>query len=196
MKAIAAALTSLGPFGLFLLAVLDSAGIPLPAAVDALLMATAAVNPGAAQLDALAAVGGSLVGSMALYYIARKGGQTYLDRITDTSKTGKFRGWFQRYGLISVFIPALVPIPMPLKVFVISAGALGVAPTKFLLVVLAGRVPRYVGLAWLGAQLGLNTAAWLKQHVWHMVLFSLVLAALLGLLVKLGSRESHSPTRR
>jgi membrane protein DedA with SNARE-associated domain len=191
LKAIAAALTAWGPLGLFLLAVFDSAGIPLPAAVDALLVAAAAVNPEAARLGALLAVAGSLIGSMVLYSIARKGGQAYLDRTTAAGKGGKFRKWFQRYGLISVFIPALVPIPMPLKVFVISAGALGVAPLKFLLVVLAGRAPRYFGLALLGAQLGVNTAAWLKQHVWHMVLFSLILALTLGALIKLGSPESR-----
>ncbi|MCC6394040.1 MAG: VTT domain-containing protein, partial [Bryobacterales bacterium] len=143
MKKIVAVLTSWGPFGLFVLAILDSAGIPLPAAVDALVVATAAVNPASAYLDAAMAVFGSAIGSMVLFYIGRKGGEAYLDRITASRPTHRFREWFQTYGLITVFIPALLPIPMPLKVFVLSAGALGVKPLHYLLVILAARIPRY-----------------------------------------------------
>lgn len=163
---------------------LDSAGIPLPAAVDALLVASAVVNPSAAYLAALLAVAGSVIGSMILFYIARKGGQEYLNRVSLGGGARKFREWFQTYGLISVFIPALLPIPMPLKVFVASAGALGVRPRAFLGTMLAARVPRYFGLAWLGSQLGDETLGWLKHHVPHLVLFALLLAAALLLIAR------------
>ncbi|MCZ2147394.1 MAG: VTT domain-containing protein [Bryobacterales bacterium] len=195
MKKIVAILTSWGPAGLFVLAILDSAGIPLPAAVDALVVATAAVNPASAYLDAAMAVVGSAIGSMALFYIGRKGGEAYLDRITASRRTHRFREWFQTYGLITVFIPALLPIPMPLKVFVLSAGALGVKPLHYLLVILAARIPRYFGLAYLGSQLGEHTMGWLKAHVWHLVIFALLLAAVLALAVRLVSRGSRSPKR-
>ena len=46
-----------------------------------------------------------------------------------------FRTWFMRYGLVTVFIPALLPIPfLPFKAFAACAGALGVTRTRFLLV--------------------------------------------------------------
>ena len=35
---------------------------------------------------------------------------------------------FQHYGMLTVFISAISPIPMPMKLFVISSGALGVRP--------------------------------------------------------------------
>jgi membrane protein DedA with SNARE-associated domain len=94
------------------------------------------------------------------------------------------RAWFLRYGLLTVFIPAVLPIPLPLKVFVLSAGALGVRPSTFLLVVLAARAPRYLGLAFLGAKLGGNSADYLKQHMWHLLglavaLFVVLYAAML-----------------
>lgn len=189
MKKIAAILTSWGAPGLFLLATLDSAGVPLPAAVDALLVATAIINPSAAYLSALFAVVGSAMGSLFLFYLAQKGGQAYLNRVIATEGGAKFRVWFQTYGLITVFIPALLPIPLPLKMFVISAGAMGVSPLKYMAVVLAARIPRYFGLAWLGAQYGADTMPWIKSHVWHLLLFALFLGLTLGYAVKRVSRE-------
>ncbi|MBI3681373.1 MAG: VTT domain-containing protein [Acidobacteria bacterium] len=194
MKTIAGALTAWGPFGLFFLSIFDSAGIPLPAAVDALLTATAAVNPREAYFAALLATIGSVIGSMALLWIARIGGQAYLDRRTGSGRGAKFRHWFQTYGLVTVFIPALLPIPMPLKVFVISAGALGVRRRLFLAVMLAARIPRYFGLAYLGSQLGEHTMSWLGEHMWQLLAFSGALAILLILLIRLQSRGSRSPT--
>ncbi|MCX6619690.1 MAG: VTT domain-containing protein [Acidobacteria bacterium] len=168
-----------GPAGLFLLAVLDSAGIPLPSSVDFLIVYLAAKDPGRAYLSAAIAVSGSAIGCMMLFFIARKGGQLYLDVRTATGWPARFRRWFLRYGLATVFIPGVVPIlPLPLKVFVLSAGALGVRPLTFLLVVLAARIPRYVGLAYLGTKLGEHSLDYLRQHMWHLLGFALLLLLL------------------
>ena len=183
-------LASWGPAGLLVLAMLDSAGVPLPAAVDALLVTTAVMDPGTAFLGALAAILGSVAGSLFLFYLARKGGQAYLNRVTATGRAATFREWFQVYGLITVFIPALLPIPLPLKVFVICAGALGVSPVRYVAVVLAARIPRYLGLAWLGAHFGPETMPFIKSHVPHLLLSALLLALILGLVVRQLSRES------
>ncbi len=193
MKRFVQTLTSWGPVGVFFLAILDSAGVPLPAAVDALLIATAVVNPKAAMLSAFTAVLGSAIGCMILFYLARKGGQAYLERNIQSENAAKFSVWFQTYGLITVFVPCLLPIPMPLKVFVLSAGALGVKPLHFLGVVLAARIPRYFGLAWLGMHLGHDAGTWIKSHVVHLCVVAGVLALVLYLAVKLKARESRSP---
>jgi len=195
MRSIAETLISWGLPGLFALALLDSAGIPLPATVDALLVAVAVVNPGLAYVSAAVAVVGSAAGCMVLFYISRKGGQVYLDRSTHKPRARKFRQWFLRFGLITVFVPALLPLPLPTKVFVISAGALGVRPVPFLLVVLAARIPRYFGLAWLGSQLGEHSMAWLKAHAWHLAGFAIVLCALLVLLVHFADRFHKPPAQ-
>lgn len=160
-------LVALGPLGLLILATLDSAGVPIPAAVDALLMLLAAKSPGQAVLCAFLAIAGSVAGSMFLYWVSRKGGEAYLARHTVTARGQRMRDWFQHYGLLTVFIAAGSPIPMPLKLFVICAGALGVRPMSFFLTVLAARIPRYAALAYLGSQLGENAGAYLKAHAWH-----------------------------
>jgi len=88
-----------------------------------------------------------------------------------------------------VFVPTLVPAPLPLKIFVVCAGALGVNPVHFLLVTLAGRIPRYFGEAYLAAQLGQHSAAWLGQHAWELVGVAAGLFVLLWLLVRFCERQ-------
>ncbi|MFN7926029.1 MAG: VTT domain-containing protein [Bryobacteraceae bacterium] len=191
MRSIIDLLQSWGPFGAMLLAVLDSAGIPLPAGVDALLTAVSITSPARAYLSAALAVIGSAIGCMFLFFLARKGGKPYLDRHASSRQAMKLRNWFARYGLLTVFIPAMVPIiPLPTKVFVLSAGALGIRPLAFLATVLAARVPRYFFLAYLGSQLGDNSLPWLKSHVWYLVAFSLGLLLFLFALIKLTERRT------
>ena len=168
MREFVDSIVALGPGGLAILAGLDSSGIPIPAAVDALLMLLAAKTPEQAILCAALALIGSLSGSMFLYYVSRRGGEAYLQRHSITAPGIKMRTWFQHYGLLTVFISAISPIPMPMKLFVISAGALGVKPAPFAGTVFAARITRYAALAYLGAHLGHDCAgAYLKSHVWH-----------------------------
>jgi len=185
-------LSAWGPWGIFLLAVLDSAGIPLPAAVDALLLVIAATDRKAAYFAATLASIGSAVGSMVLFYIARKGGKAYLDRHTATGRGKLFREWFQHYGLITVFVPAISPIPMPMKLFVISAGAMGISPVSYLLTVLAARIPRYFVLAYLGSQLGEGAGGYILLHKWEIVAGLGALFALLYLGINIMERRRLS----
>ncbi len=189
MSKVVAWLQSWGPTGAVFLAVLDSAGVPLPASVDIMLLLVGATTPKLAFITAVLSIIGSAVGSMILFAIARKGGQVYLERHAATPRATQFRLWFNRFGLITVFIPALVPIPLPLKVAVISAGAMGVAPLPFLLTILAARIPRYLALAWLGAELGTGALAWIDHHKWHFALGALALVAALALAVRLTEKR-------
>jgi uncharacterized membrane protein YdjX (TVP38/TMEM64 family) len=83
---------------------------------------------------------------------------------------------------------------MPLKVFILSAGAFGVRYRTFVLVFLLARIPRFFGLAYLGAQLGEHSGAWLKMHSLQIGLFAVLLFACLFLLVKLSERFHRRPT--
>ena len=177
--------------GVFLIALLDSAGVPLPTGVDAMIITISALRPALAAAAVVLATLGSLIGCLFLFYLARKGGQKYLECQTQTGKARKLRDWFQQYGLVTVFVSVLSPIPLPTKVFVLSAGALGVSPISFTLAVLAGRIPRYIGLAWLGSQLGSRSEEWLRQHVWHFAGIALVLAAALFLLGRYVTRKGR-----
>ncbi len=184
MKRFIDALLALGPAGVFLFAILDGAGVPTPGGLDALLIFLCAQRPGAAYLIAALALAGSLIGCFILFYIARRGGEAYLARYTLSGRGARFKRWFHHYGLLTIFIPALVPIPMPLKIFVICAGALGISPWAYLRVLLAARVPRYFALAYLGSQLGTQSWVWLRNHALHLLAYSIVLFLFLYLLIK------------
>jgi uncharacterized membrane protein YdjX (TVP38/TMEM64 family) len=97
--------------------------------------------------------------------------------------------WFLEYGLLTVFIPGMIPIPMPLKLFIIAAGAFQVNPFWFTLVMTLARIPRYFGLAWLGKRLGAQTLPYLAHHVWQLLGLAAALFLVLYLAIKLIDRR-------
>ena len=179
MKQFVATLVAWGPLGVLILAILDSTGVPMVGGVDALVVVVAAANHSAAWPSAAMATLGSLAGSLVLFYLARKGGEAYLAKYTSSGRGAKFRRWFERYGLTTVFVPAAVPIPMPMKVFVLSAGAMGARTSWFIAVILIARIPRYFLLAWLGTRLGPRTLPFLKANLGWLFVIAAALFVLL-----------------
>ena len=164
------ALVDWGPAGILLLAILDSSGIPVAGVFDALLISIAVKRPPAvAWLCAGLAVTGSTIGNGILFWSAHRGGRRFMDKAAPEGRAARFREWFRRYGLMTVFIPALIPIPMPLKLFVISAGVMGTGVGEFIGVVLFARLLRYFGEAWLGIRLKHDPTQFLKDHALHFV---------------------------
>lgn len=148
--------------------------------VDALVVAVAALDHSNAYGAAAGAIVGSILGSLFLFFIARKGGEAYLHRHSLSTRGQHLRAWFLEYGLLTIFVPAFVPvIPMPMKIFILSAGALGVRPVTFTIVITAARIPRYMFLAWLGTRLGKETLPYLRQHIWELILLAVVLFVIL-----------------
>jgi len=189
VETIGKALLSWGPPGIFLLAVLDSAGIPIVDAVDVLIVLVAASDADAGYVSAVLALAGSLVGCMFLFHLGRKGGEAYLDKKMQKQPwASSLRRWFHHYGLLTVFIPALVPAPLPLKIFVLSAGAFKIRPLDFFLVVLAARFPRYFGEAYLGSRLGSRPLEFLHENTWELIGVAVGLFVFLLLLIKLKDR--------
>lgn len=187
---------ALGPWGLLLLAVLDSSGLPIANSLDAYLIFLSVKDPNRAFWYAALSVGGSVLGNLILFLIAKHGGGRFLRKI-EPGREQRFRDWFDRFGLVTVFVPALMPIPMPLKLFVISAGALRTRLEPFLLVILAARIPRYFGEAELGIKLGQESTRFLKDHMWDFIAASVVLFIALYLLVIANERwRSHRRRKR
>lgn len=149
---------------MFVLAILDSAGLPVIGGVDGLLIAFAVNDPAKAYIAAFVAILGSLAGSLILFAIARKGGEVLLMKHISSRTGARLHLWFQRYGLVTVFVPALSPLPMPMKIPVFCAGALQVRPVYFIAVVLLARTIRYFALAYLGLHYGHRTFQFLVAH--------------------------------
>jgi membrane protein YqaA with SNARE-associated domain len=171
------------------LAILDSAGVPVVGGVDALLVLISAHQPQSAYLAALLAIVGSLLGSLFLFFIARKGGEVLLAKHIDRGAGAKMHLWFQRYGLVTVFIPALSPVPLPMKIPVFCAGALQVRLVYFVAVVASARIIRYFALAYLGRSYGLQAWDLVKAHAWQIGLGALAIAAVVSVSLRLFQRH-------
>lgn len=115
-----------------------------------------------------------------------------MSKAAPEGRAAKFREWFRRYGLVTVFVPALVPIPMPLKLFVISAGVMGTPFARFFVVVLAARIMRYFGEAWLGVTLKHKSASFLKDHAWMFAAGAAVLFVALYAFILFKNRRRRS----
>jgi membrane protein YqaA with SNARE-associated domain len=185
-----------GPWGIFLLCAADSFGVPLPAVTDALLIGIAAgsaKNPRHAWFAALMAVMGSLAGNIALYVAARQGAEWLRKSEQPPGKRRRFGAWFHQYGLLTVFVPAVIPfVPLPLKVFVISAGALRTPFPRFLAVIVLARVLRYFGETYLGLALGNGALGFLTRNGWAMAGVASALALAMFLLIRLRDRRRQA----
>jgi membrane protein YqaA with SNARE-associated domain len=181
-------LVAWGPLGILALAILDSI-IPVAGAFDILIAVFAAQRPAIGWWCAACAVVGSTAGTYILFHTARRGGRRFLNESTASERSRKFRRWFERYGLITVFIPALLPIPMPLKVFVISAGALGTGTRSFLLVLVLARTLRYFSIAWLGVNLGKGAGPFLLSHAAYFLVAAAALFLVLYAAVRLSDKR-------
>ena len=158
-----------------------------------MLITVSTMDPSRAYLAAFCAIAGSFVGSLILFAIARKGGHALLAKYTEHGRGLKLRRWFERYGLVTIFIPAISPIPMPMKIPVFCAGALGVRFRSFLATVTPARVIRYLALAYLGKRYGSQTFPYLKAH-WPIVLVLLLfLCGLALLMLRVIDREPSAP---
>lgn len=179
-----AALIAFGPLAVFFVGFLDSVGIPLVGGVDILMFGIGAKAPQLAYFAAALATVGSVLGDLILFRGAHFGGRIFTKHAAQEGRSAKFQRWFQRHGLLTIFIPALVPlVPLPLKVFVVSAGAMHTAQRRFLTVVVLARVLRYFGEAYLGIRLGRDAGGFLRTNMWSILgVFLVAMAALIALL--------------
>jgi membrane protein YqaA with SNARE-associated domain len=182
-------LVGLGPPGLLFLSLIDSLGLPIVGGVDALLVTIASEHPAQAYFAAVYAIAGSVIGSLVLYGIARKGGEMLLAKHVSSRSGARMHIWFQRYGLFTVFIPAVSPIPLPMKIPVFCAGALQVRVGYFAAVVAGARGIRYFTLAYLGRRYGRQTFQYLLSH-WVIVV-SIAAALAIGAIVALRLFQRH-----
>lgn len=104
----------------------------------------------------------------------------------------RLHDWFERYGLVTVFVPAISPLPLPMKIPVFCAGALEVRWSSFILVVFVARALRYAALAVLGQQFGTETFTYLKAHALLVIVAVLVLAVFSIMLLRLLDKAKES----
>ena len=173
---------TLGPFGLFAVALLDSSFVPLPSSADALMMLLTVAHPQLMILYAVLATAGSTIGCVILYYLSRRAGDRALRRFSP-AKQKQVKDWIDRYDVLSVLVASLMPPPFPFKVFVITAGVFRFSLIRFTLAIVAGRLFRFLLEGYFAVRYGAEAKAILaKYYPW--IGLGLVAAIVLFVFVK------------
>lgn len=185
VEAIAAFAEAIGGPGLFLIAFLDSSFLSFPQANDLLIIWMVLRNPGAMPYYAAMATLGSVAGCVTLHAVARRGGQSLFKKRLRSPKVERATQLIQRYGVLAILIPSILPPPAPFKLFVLLAGVAGISRLRFAGAVALGRGFRYFGQGLLAVWYGEEAIAFLKTHGRDVFLWVglLVATVALGVLV-------------
>ena len=156
-------LITFGPFGLFVVALLDSSFVPLPSSADALMLLLTTAHPRWMVLYAAVATAGSAIGCLILYYVSQRAGKRALARFSER-KQKRVKGWIERYDVISVLVASVLPPPFPFKLFVVSAGVFRFSVTRFLIAIVVGRGFRFLLEGYFAIRYGAQAKAVLAQY--------------------------------
>ena len=178
-----------GGIGLMLLAICDSSFLSLPEVNDILLMTFSIRRPDQMIVYAGLTTLGSVIGCAMLYAVGRGSGAAFLRRRaakdSRAARTERIRNWYERYGMLAVIVPSLLPPPMPFKVFVLSAGTFGISWPKFLTAVAIGRSLRYFSQGVLAVMYGDDAVRFVQANypVIGVVVSVLIVLAAVGLVI-------------
>src|SRR3954469_18276044 len=122
---------------------LDSSLLSLPEINDYLVVARCYSDPKSVFYFPLFAATGSVLGCLLLYTIMRRGGQAVMRRRFRAENIAKVERTYAHFGFLALAVPALLPPPMPFKIFVATAGALEYPRWRFILTIMIARSLRY-----------------------------------------------------
>jgi len=155
---------SVGGPGLFLLSFADASFVSLPEVNDILIVWMVTRTPSMLLYYVAMATAGSVFGCLAVHYVGRKGGEALLRRRFRSAWIERAIAAFRRYGLAAVIVPAMLPPPVPLKVFVLAAGVAGMTARQLASSIAIGRGLRYLIEGVLAYYYGEATLGYLRTH--------------------------------
>lgn len=123
---------------------LDSSLLSLPEINDYLVIARCYSDPKAVFYFPLFAALGSVIGCNILYAITSRGGKVLLTKRFKAEHIARIEKLYARFGILALAIPALLPPPMPFKIFVATAGALHFPVWRFRVTIMVARSLRYI----------------------------------------------------
>lgn len=178
-----------------LVGALDSSLLSLPEVNDYITVTRVAHNPSEVYYFPFFPAVGSLIGCLLLYRIARSG-EKFISKRFHPKHLDRVKDLYRKWGLFALVIPALLPPPMPFKIFVATAGVLNYPPMRFAVTILIARMVRYYFwgiLAYFYQDEVKMMLSWLEEHFFVLlgvivgVMALIVLSRLL--LAKLKSRS-------
>jgi membrane protein YqaA with SNARE-associated domain len=176
-------LQSLGPWGIFVAALFDSAALGVP--LDPVVAGYVYQHPQKIWLYIFMAATGSMFGSLVPYAIGRAGGELLLLKRIDRQRFERMRDRFEKQEFFAMMVPAMLPPPTPFKLFLLSAGVFEMRPLLFMLSIFTGRVIRFLILGFLVVKFGPGIVNLvidvMTRHLhWVFVGFAVLLALILS----------------
>ncbi len=162
-KNLKAALIGFGALGIFLIALMDAAFIPMPGGPDVVVISLSIYKPALMPLYVFAAMAGSTIGSLLLYFVGRRGGEAVLRKFS-AEKRAKVQRALDQYDIWAMLVAAVMPPPFPFKIFVLSAGAFKMKLWRFVLAMILGRGFRFILEGYLAVRYGEQATEILKQN--------------------------------
>jgi membrane protein YqaA with SNARE-associated domain len=139
-----ATLKPLGIWGLGGLAFIDSALFPLPTSMDGAVIGYVVEDHRKFLLYCLMAAGASAIGSLVPYYVGRAGGELFLLKRINRERYEKMRDRFERQEFMAIMVPAMMPPPMPIKLFEFAAGVFEMKPLPFATAIFIGKFIQFM----------------------------------------------------
>src|SRR2546423_1380293 len=183
-------LVTLGPFGLFAISLIDSAGLPLPGGPDAVMILLSARSHALVPLYVVAASFGSTLGCTVMYWLARRAGMLALRKIKP-ARRARIENLLGRYDMLAIMATAILPPPFPFKPFVLSAGVFKLKRSRFIIAVFTGRLVRFTIEGLLAIAFGEAAGEQIKRHGLKVLLVVVVAATLLIVFNILRSRRAR-----
>jgi len=177
-----AAMLPYGAWGIGALAVVDSAALPMP--IDALMIDFIVHDKGKFILYCFMGALGSALGSLIWFYLGRAGGELFLMKRINRKRYEQLRDRFERQEFLALMIPAMMPPPMPVKLFEIAAGVFEMKTLWFFMAILIGKFLRFLAEALLtiyfGRQIIDTISTTIHEHMSYVLGVGGLLAALLA----------------
>ncbi len=162
-KNLKAALIGFGALGIFLIALMDAAFIPMPGGPDVVVISLSIAAPALMPLYVFAAMAGSTLGSLILYFVGVKGGEAVLKKFSE-EKRNKVQKALDKYDIWAMLVAAVMPPPFPFKIFVLSAGAFKMKLWRFVVAMILGRGFRFILEGYLAVRYGEQATEILKHN--------------------------------
>jgi membrane protein YqaA with SNARE-associated domain len=172
---------------------LDSSLLSLPEINDYLVVGRCIKYPSAVFYFPLFAAIGSVLGCLLLYSIMRRGGQAVLRRRFKRENIERVERAYARYGFLAIAVPAILPPPMPFKIFVATAGTLEYPRWKFLITVMIARSVRYYVEGILAVFYGRRVLLILKDNGMVILIIVAAAAVLFVLVYAVANRRNTLP---
>ncbi len=181
-----------------LVGALDSSLLSLPEVNDYITIARVANNPNEVYYFPLFPAIGSVIGCLVLYHIARRGEQ-FVSRKFHPRHLDRVKELYRKWGLFALVIPAILPPPMPFKIFVATAGAMNYPITRFAVVIMLARTVRYYFwgiLAYFFSNEVKQMIDWLGENLLEVLGLLLIIGLVILLIRWLVYRSKSQATKR